>query len=185
VLLIASLTIQKVVFESRYAASEHAAGHLGGSTAIFLGGPVALILLWLLAGDRRRPLVLLGTSLWLAGLVGVLVGNVRVVDAIGSANWSDAEASVLGPSRPGFESGHDLADVASLLAVAGALVVVGAVWRVGRVSTRVAIVSAALCVLTPPWIFPGAGVIILTLTFAWRRSRAPECRFETSGSRFT
>jgi hypothetical protein len=171
-LLVVSLLVQKVGFESRYDVSGHAAGHLGSSTAIFLGLPVLLILLWVLPRTRLLPLVLLGCGVWLIGLLGVAVGNVRVVDAIGSANWSISEASSLGPSRPGFESGHTLAERAPLLAVAGALAIIAAVWLARFVSTYLAIVSAVSnIVLPPPWIFPGFGVIVVTATLVLRRER--------------
>ena len=44
----------------------------------------------------------------IASCLVVLAGNVRVIDAIGAATWNDAQASQLGPTRPGFASGHDL-----------------------------------------------------------------------------
>src|SRR4051812_43405755 len=118
--LILCLVVQKALFESRYDVSGHAAGHLGSSTGIFLAIPIVLILLWVLEGDRLRPSILGASVVWLAGLLGVLVGNIRVVNAIGAANWTFEEADRLGGSRPGYKSGHDLAEVSSFIAVAGA-----------------------------------------------------------------
>lgn len=170
-LLILSLVVQKSLFESRYDVSGHAAGHLGSATTIFFAVPLVLILLWVLDADRLHPFVLAGIALWLGGLVGVLIGNVRVVDAIGTSDWTVEVADRLGAARPGFESGHDLAQWTSFVAVTGALVLVAAVWRTGAVSRRVAIVSAVLSVLVPPWIFPGAGVVVLTSAVVWRRQQ--------------
>lgn len=173
-LLILSLVAQKTLFESRYDASGHAAGHLGSSTGIFLAVPIALILVWVLDVHRRRQSVLGGSVVWLAGLVGVLLGNVRVVNAIGSAKWTFEGADRLGGSRPGYNSGHDLAQISSLIAVAGALLLIASVWRVRAVSGRVAIICAVLSVLIPPWIFPGAGVVALTIAVVRHRHRAEE-----------
>ena len=170
-LLILSLVVQKTLFESRYDVSGHAAGHLGSSTGIFLALPIVLILLWVLDVDRLRPSILGGSVVWLAGLVGVLLGNIRVVDAIGSANWTLEEADRLGGARPGFTSGHDLAQVSSFIAVAGALLLIASVWRGRAVGGRVAIICAVLSVLIPPWIFPGAGVVVLTIAVARNRQR--------------
>jgi hypothetical protein len=170
-LLTLSLVVQKTVFESRYDVSGHAAEHLGSSTTIFFAVPLVLILLWVLGADRLRPFILAGSVLWLVGLVGVFLGNVRVVDAIGNSDWTFEEADLLGAARPGYDSGHDLAQLSSFVAVAGALLLIVAVWRAGAVSGRVAIISAVLSVLFPPWIFPGAGVAVLTFAVVQRRQR--------------
>jgi hypothetical protein len=171
------------LFESRYDVSGHAAEHLGSSTTIFFAIPLVLILLWVLDADRFRPFVLAGSMLWLVGLVGVLLGNVRVVDAIGTSDWTFEEADRLGAARPGYDSGHDLAQLTSFIAVAGALLLIVTVWRTGAVSGRVAIVSGVLSVLIPPWIFPGAGVVVLTFAVVARRQRQLDAPMETSASK--
>jgi hypothetical protein len=178
-LLLVSLVVQKTLFESRYDVSGHAVGHLSSSTTIFFATPLVVILLWVLGADRFRPSILAGCVVWLVGLVGVLLGNVRVVDAIGSSDWTLEEADRLGPARPGYESGHDLAQWASFVAVAGALLLIAAVWRRGAVSGRIAVVSAVLSVLIPPWIFPGAGVVVLTFAVVHRRQRQPDVPMES------
>lgn len=170
-LLILSLVVQKSLFESRYDVSGHAAGHLGSATTIFFAVPLVLILLWVLGADRLRPFILSGCVVWLASLVGGLLGNVRVVDAIGTSDWTFDVADRLGATRPGYDSGHDLAQWSSFVAVAGALLLIAAVWRTGAVSGRVAIVSAVLSILIPPWIFPGAGVVVLTFAVVRHRHR--------------
>jgi hypothetical protein len=55
------------------------------------------------------------------GAVIDVTGTLQVVDAIGGASWNDAQADRLGPSRPGFESGHDLAGLGMSVVVAGAV----------------------------------------------------------------
>jgi hypothetical protein len=39
----------------------------------------------------------------------------------------------------------------------------GALWRYRHISKRVAIGAAVLSVIFPPWIFPGAGVLVVTI----------------------
>ena len=63
---------------------------------------LSAVLLWALPGRGRRDLLLwllLGAAI--ASCLVVLAGNVRVIDAIGGATWNDAQASQLGPTRPG------------------------------------------------------------------------------------
>jgi hypothetical protein len=64
--------------------------------------------------------------------------------------------------------------VSSFIAVAAALLLVASVWRARAVSGRVAIICAALSVLIPPWIFPGAGVVVLTIAVVGNRQRAED-----------
>lgn len=182
-LLILSLVVQKGLFESRYDVSGHAAEHLGSATTIFFAVPLVLILLSVLGRDRLRLFVLAGAALWLAGLVGVLLGNLRVVDAIGTSDWTFDVADRLGAARPGYDSGHDLAQWSSFVAVAGALLLIVAMWRTGAVSGRVAIVSAVLSVLIPPWIFPGAGVVVLTFAVVRNRHRELDAALGPPGPR--
>ena len=93
----------------------HASDHFLNASAIFGFSVAVTILMWALTREeRRQPLVWLLAAAVLAGALAVTIANVRVVDAIGSNNWSDAQADALGPARPGFSSGHDLADQASL-----------------------------------------------------------------------
>jgi hypothetical protein len=56
---------------------------------------------------------------------------------------------------------HDLANLAPWIAVVAALALTAAVWRRRHVSSRVAGAAAVLNLLFPPWIIPGAGVVVL------------------------
>ena len=82
VLLASVLLIQKVFFESRYDVSGHAAEHLMSANAPFAGLALVLTLLFVTPHARRQAVVLIASAGWFAATVLVLVGNVRVVDAL-------------------------------------------------------------------------------------------------------
>ncbi|HEX9994031.1 MAG TPA: hypothetical protein VGB14_13980 [Acidimicrobiales bacterium] len=92
----------------------------------------------------------------------VLVGNVRVVDALIRAGMADTPTSAVRASVS-VESAHDLANLAPWLGVLAALATTAALWRGRHVTTRVAIAAAALSVVFPPWIAPGGGVVVLVV----------------------
>src|SRR3954454_8411942 len=90
VVLSTSIVVQKLLFESRYDVSGHAAGHLSSATAPFGAFAFAAILLWTTPSGRRQPDVLLACAAWLTATVLVLVGNVRVVDDLVDAGLGRA-----------------------------------------------------------------------------------------------
>src|SRR5881394_2690461 len=95
VILASSLTVQKVLFESRYDVSGHAAGHLDSATAPFGAVAVVVILLWATPAGRRQADVVVASLAWLAATVLVLVGNVRVVNDLVHAGLSHASTENL------------------------------------------------------------------------------------------
>jgi predicted branched-subunit amino acid permease len=159
-LLGSSLVIQKVFFESRYDVAGHAAGHLGSATAPFFATAIVIILLWATPPARRQVDVLLTSAAWVAATVLILIGNVRVVDALIGAGLGQLEDGAAGIPDVGD---HGLANLAMGLAVVAALALTAAMWRRQHVSPRVAVAAAILNVVFPPWIVPGAGVIVLTI----------------------
>jgi hypothetical protein len=105
--------VAQTLWSSRYDVVGHAADHLQSATPVFPMVFLSAVLVWALPGRGRRDLMLwLLLAAAIASCLVVLAGNVRVIDAIGDATWNDAQASQLGPTRPGFESGHDLPSVA-------------------------------------------------------------------------
>ncbi len=139
VMLASSIVVQKVLFESRYEVSGHAAGHLTSATAPFGALAFAAILLWTTPTGRRQPDVLIACLAWVAATVLVLVGNVRVVDALVDAGLGSAPTDDL----PDVAN-HGLANLAPWVAVVAAVAMAGVLWRRGHVSRRVAIGSALL-----------------------------------------
>jgi hypothetical protein len=171
VVLAGSLTVQKLVFESRYDVSGHAAGHLSSAEAPFGACAAVVILLWATPSARRQADVLIACLAWLAATVLVLVGNVRVVDELADAGLGHAPTEGL----PDIAD-HGLANFAPWLAVVAAVAMAGVLWRRGHVSLRVALGAGLLSVVFPPWIIPGAGVVVLVVARcivqarSWRQS---------------
>ena len=165
------ITVQ-IIWFGRYHASGHAAGHLASATMIF-GVVFALaVLVWasppLL---RRRPELWALAAAVAASAVIPTVGNLRVVTAIGADDWTDSQASASGPSRPGFGSGHALAERGVLYVIGFAVLLAAWLWHKHAVGKGVGLTAIVLSLIFPPWIFPGAGLIVLTVTTVIRRSR--------------
>ena len=175
VALATSVVAQKVFFESRYDVSGHAAEHLSSAGAPFAAFALVAILLFLTPRARRQPLVLLTCTAWLVSTVVVLVGNVRVIDALVRAGMGHTPTSQLVADAK-IESAHDLANLAPWFGLLAALALTAALWRFGHVSTRVAIGAAVLSVIVPPWIIPGAGVLVLVVArgIAYHREGEPD-----------
>jgi hypothetical protein len=134
------LVAQKVFVESRYDVSGHAGEHLSGASVVF---PVT-------------------SALWLVSTVLVFVGNIRVVDALVRAGMADTPTSRLVEDAV-ISSAHDLANGAPWLGVLTSLALIGALRWCRQVSGTVAIGAAILSVIFPPWIVPGAGVLVVTI----------------------
>jgi hypothetical protein len=162
VLLAISLVVQKAFFESRYDVSGHAGEHLSSATVAFPAFALVAILLVVTPCARRQPIVLVTSAIWLVSTVLVLVGNVRVVDALVRAGMADTPTSQLVEDAT-IDSAHDLANLAPWLGVLAALALTGALWRYRHITGRVAIGAAILSVIFPPWIVPGAGVLVVTI----------------------
>ena len=128
---------------------------------MFFGSVLIATILWSAPAARRYPDVWIASGMWIAALVGVAIGNLRVVDAIGGADWSAEQADAFGPELPGFESGHDLAEISMGLAVAAAVVLAIVLLLRSQISRGVAIGAILASLLFPPWFFPGAGVLVL------------------------
>jgi hypothetical protein len=169
--LVPILVVQRM-WLGDYEASGHAAGHLGGATVVFGLTFVVTLIVWATPPDLRRlpALWILASAVCLAGLV-MTIGNLRVVDAIGADNWTDELAGIRGPGRPGFESGHQLAERGMWIAALCALLLAGWLLWKGAVRTGPGIAAMILCVIFPPWIFPGVGLLVVAVALVVNRAR--------------
>lgn len=170
--MLVPVLVAQIVWFGHYHATGHAAGHLVSATTIF-GVVFALaVLVWASPSllRRRWELWVLVACVAVSALIPT-IGNLRVVDAIGTRDWTDDQASANGPLRPGFGSGHDLAERGVWLVIGFAVLLAGWFWFKHGVRTGVAIAAIILSLIFPPWIFPGAGSIVLTVATVVRRAR--------------
>jgi hypothetical protein len=172
-----ALAVQHVVLAG-YDARGHAADHLGSAQVVFFGSALVATLLWSTPRARRQLDVVVACGAWIASLIGVAVGNLRVVDAIAGADWTDEQAATLGDGLRGFESGHDLAELCSFLGVAAAIVLTVVLFVRRHISRGVLIGAIVVSVLFPPWIVPGAGVLVVTIALCIARERRLSTRPE-------
>jgi hypothetical protein len=157
---------QQVLLSSRYDVGGHAAEHLGSASAPFMAAAVVAILLWATPRARRQIDVLVAAAVWFGTTVLVMFGNLRVIDDLVAAGYSHTPTD----SVPDVAD-HALANSSIWYAVVGALVLVAAFrWR-RHIGNRGAISAAIVTVLFPPWIFPGAGVIVLAIVRCVARRR--------------
>jgi hypothetical protein len=171
------VTVQKIWF-GRYDATGHAAGHLASATAIFAITFVLTVIVWASPPQLRRSpgLWVLAAAVAIAALIPT-IGNLRVVNAVGTDNWTDDQASALGALRPGFDSGHHLAERGMWIVVCCAVVLAGWLRFKHAVGSGVGIGAIVLSLIFPPWIFPGAGIIVLAIATVIKRAarlRQPE-----------
>jgi hypothetical protein len=165
-----AIALQTLLFRD-YDAHGHASGHLQSAQAVFFGSALIAIILWAAPSARRYPDVWIPSSAWIAALVGVAIGNLRVVDAIGGADWTDEQADALGAGLPGFESGHDLAAISMWLAVAAAVLLAIVLFLRAQIGRGVALGAVLASLLFPPWIVPGAGVLVLAIAVCVTRGQ--------------
>lgn len=172
-----------VTFKSSYGElGEHAAGHLASASVFLPSLTLIAVILWATPAARRQVDVWLAASAWTAALFVVMVGNLRVVNTIGELPWTDEGAAALGAGIPGFESGHDLAAVGAWTAVAAAIALAVVLLARGHVSPRAAVGSVALSLIIPPFLNPGAGVLVLVVALCLARRRREVTLLPTVGS---
>jgi hypothetical protein len=170
---IALAVVGSLILNSRYDVSGHAAGHLGSANAVFPMTAAFAIVVWATPGAARRASIWVAGAVLEVGLLVVAVGNLRVVDAIGTRDLSDDAAGRLGPTLSGFESGHHLIDRGMVLCVLGAVLLTWALFAARAIPLGLAIGATAASLLFPPWILPGAGVVVLAIAQCVRRARRP------------
>jgi hypothetical protein len=99
-----------------------------------------------------------------------MLGNLRVVDDLIAAGYSHTPTD----SVPDVAD-HALANSSVWYAVVASLVLIASFrWR-RHISNRATIGAAVITVIFPPWIIPGAGVVVLVIVrcVARQRERTP------------
>lgn len=151
---------------------QHARDHVASAQGAVPLLPAMALILWALPGTRRGWQVMtILAAIVIGGGVITVVGNLDVVDAMAGQSWTDAEAQELGPSRPGFEDGHDLAATGARV-VGAAAIAVALVLVISRaVSWPVAVGSVVLTVLWPPYLAPGFGLTVVGTALLLAKNR--------------
>ena len=143
-----------------------------------MAATVVAILLWATPRARRQVDVLVAAAAWFSTTVLVTLGNLRVIEDLVAAGYSHTPTD----SVPDVAD-HTLANSSIWYAVAAALVLVASFrWRRHIGNPRSAIGAAIATVLFPPWVIPGAGVIVLAIVRCVARRR--ERQVSDFGSNF-
>jgi hypothetical protein len=163
--LAAAIVAQQLLFKSRYDVGGHASEHLDSTIAPFMAAAVLGIMFWATPGARRQVELLLAAAVWLGTTVLVMIGNLRVVDDLVAAGYSHTPTS----SVPDVAD-HSLADASIWYAVLAAFALALLFRRRGHVGDR-ATIGAVVAMIFPPWIIPGAGVVVLAIVRCVARAR--------------
>jgi hypothetical protein len=161
-----SVIAQQLLLSSRYDVGGHAAEHLGGASAPFMAAGVLSILFWATPRARRQVDLIVVAGVWFASTLFVMFGNLRVVDDLVAAGYSRTPTG----SVPDVAD-HSLANSSVWYAAAAALLVVAAWRRRRHIGNRATIGAVFATVIIPPWIIPGAGVIVLAIVRLVKRGR--------------
>ena len=120
-----------------------------------MAAAVISFLFWATPRARRQIDLLVTAGLWFATTLLVMFGNLRVVDDLVAAGYSRTPTG----SVPDVAD-HSLANSSVWYAEVAALLLVAA-WRHRRhIGNRATIGAVVATVIIPPWIIPGAGVIV-------------------------
>ena len=165
-LIATALTAQQLLVSSRYDVGGHAAEHLTGASAPFMAAAVLSILVWTTPLARRQVDLLVIGGIWFATTLLVMLGNLRVVDDLVAAGYSSTPTG----SVPNVAD-HSLANSSVWYAEVAALLLVAAWRRRRHVGNRATIGAVVATVIIPPWIIPGAGVIVLAIVRLVKRRR--------------
>jgi len=178
-IIAATLTAQQLLLTSQHDVGGHAAEHLAGASAPFMAAALLSIMFWATPRAPRQVDLLVVSCVWFATTLLVMLGNLRVVDDLVAAGYSSTPTG----SVPDVAD-HSLANSSVWYAAAAALLLVAAWRRRRHVGNRATIVAVVTTVIIPPWIVPGAGVIVLAIVRLARRGR-PASSVPTTGEWMT
>lgn len=161
-----ALVAGELLLTSRYDVGGHAAEHLNGASAPFMAGAMVAIIFWATPLARRQWDVIATAALWLGTTVLVMIGNLRVVDDLIATGNSHTPTS----SIPDVAD-HTLANAAPWYAVVAALLLIAALRVRRHLGNRATIAAVALTLVVPPWLIPGAGVVVAAIVRAVHKDR--------------
>jgi hypothetical protein len=155
--LAVSLVAQDRLLTSRYDVGGHATEHLSSASVPFMAAALLCLLFWATPAARHQADLLVTAALWLATTVLVMIGNLRVVDDLIAAGYSFAPTA----SVPDVVD-HSLANASAWYAEGAALILIAAWRRRRHIGNRATLAATLTTLIVPPWIIPGAGIIVLT-----------------------
>jgi hypothetical protein len=152
--------------------SGHWSGHL--ASAVMSAGVVVALAIGTALVFRGLPWhALASIAIVFVGLTLEGVGNVRVANSMWATSYNDEEAGSIGPSFPGYEWGHAVAERGDVLVMLGGLALALSLGLSHRVS-KAAACTCGLLALFPPWIYPALGSLVLLIWIYARPYRAEE-----------
>jgi hypothetical protein len=161
-----AVVAQRALLTSRYDVGGHAAEHLGSASIPFVAAAVLTLLVWATPLALRQVDVLASIVVWFGATVVVMFGNLRVIDDLVAAGHAQTPTSAV----PDVAD-HALANSSIWWGVAAALLLVASFrWR-RHIGTGTAIGAAIASVLFPPWLIPGAGVVVVMIARCVARHR--------------
>ena len=161
-----AVVAQQVLLTSHYDVGGHAGEHLGSASAPFMAAAILAILFWATPAALRQAEVLFAAVVWFGTTLLVMIGNLRVIDDLVVAGYSHTPTS----SVPDVAN-HTLANSSIWYAVAAALPV-PLLFRRRRHIGNHATIGAVAAMIFPPWIIPGAGVVVLTIVRCVTRAKS-------------
>ena len=156
---------QQILLTSHYDVGGHAVEHLGSASAPFMAAAILALLFGATPAAIRQAEVVFAAVLWFGTTLVVMIGNFRVIDDLVAAGYSHTPTS----SVPDVAD-HTLANSSIWFALAAALPI-PLLFRWRRHIGNHATIAAVAAMIFPPWIIPGAGVVVLAIVRCVARAR--------------
>ena len=166
-----ALATQTVFTSNVDANGQHAEDHLRSATAPFAIAFLIALIVWAAPKARRHVDVWVAAATLGVAACIVLVGNLRVIHAIAGDAWTDTQANILGPARPGFASGHSLAEFGEWSTIAAVILLTVVLLMRGVVRRGPAIAAIVVSLVVPAHLIPGAGILVLAGDVCFQRVR--------------
>jgi hypothetical protein len=164
----AAVIAQRLLLSSHHDVGGHAAEHLASASAPFMASGLLCLMFWATPPARCQPDLLAAAAVWFTTTLIIMIGNLRVVDDLVAAGYSHTPTG----SVPDVAD-HSLANSSVWYAQAAALLLIGAWRRRSHIGNRAAIGAVIATIVIPPWLIPGAGMIVVTAVCLVRRARLP------------